>query len=120
MLLRVNFVGIGRFAVAVGTDAAMGIKRSKAREERIHLYTEQIALVDAKIYYKQADMWIAAENAGKTIEKAYAMMEETTAFAIDSMEEIANNLNKISEYVPTIEQKNPGLLNDIDDILTWG
>lgn len=120
MLLRVNFVGVGRFAVAVGTDVAMGIKRSKERNERIHLYTEQIALVDAKIYYKQADMWIAAENAGETVEKAYAMIEKTATFNMDSIEEMADNLNKISEYVPTIEQKNPELLDDINSILTWG
>lgn len=119
MILRVNFVGVGRFAIAIGTDAGMGGKRSRARNERIHLYTEQIALTDAKVFYKQANMWIAAENAGETIEKAYKMMEKTTKFYIESMQEISDNLNKIGEYVPEIKKKNPTLINDINDILNW-
>ena len=119
MVLRVNFVGIGRFAIAVGTDVGMGVKKGKLRNERIILYEEQIALTDAKVFYKQADMWISAESAGKTIEKAYGVMEKTTEFFMQSMQEMADNLNRISEFVPAIEKKNPGLLDDIDDILTW-
>lgn len=119
MILRVNFVGIGRFAIVVGTDVGMGIKKSRARNERILLYTEQIALTDAKVFYKQANMWIAAENTGETIEKAYGMMEKTTAFYTESMQEISENLNKIDEYVPKIEKKNPTLISDINDILNW-
>jgi hypothetical protein len=34
-ILRVNFVGVGRFAVAVVTDMAMGVKRSRRRNERM-------------------------------------------------------------------------------------
>lgn len=64
-------------------------------------------------------MWIAAENAGETIEKAYKMMEKTTKFYIESMQEISDNLNKIGEYVPEIKKKNPTLINDINDILNW-
>jgi len=33
-ILRINFVGIGRFAVAVGTDIAMGIKKHNKEQER--------------------------------------------------------------------------------------
>lgn len=120
MALRVNFVGVGRFAVAVGTDVGMGIKRSKLRNERIKLYNEQIFLCDAKVFYKQADMWISAESAEKTIEEAYGMMEKTTVVLVESMQEIESNMKKISEYIPEIEKKNKGLLDEMDDILTWG
>lgn len=119
-VLRVNFVGIGRFAIAVGTDVGMGVKRNQLRNKRISIYNEQINLINVKVFYKQADMWIAAESTGETIEEAYAMMEKTASFYIDSMEEMEGNLKKISEYVPTIEEKNPGLLSDIKDLLTWG
>lgn len=119
MVLRVNFIGIGRFAIAVGTDVGMGVKKGRLRNERIKLYEEQIALTGAKVFYKQADMWISAESAGETIEKAYSMMEKTTVYFTQSMQEIADNLNRISEYVPSIQRKNPGLLDDIDEILKW-
>ena len=120
MILRLNFVGIGRFAVAIGTDVGMGSKRSRLRNERMRLHTELIKLNDAKVFYKQADMWIAAENAGEAVEKAYGMMEKTTAYWIQSMQEMSGNLDKIGRYVPEIEKMNPGLLEEIDDILTWG
>lgn len=120
MILRVNFVGIGRFAIAVGSDVSMGVKRNRARNERIKLYTEQIALTEVKIFYKQADMWIAAESAEESINKAYIMMERTSVFYAESMQEIADNLQKIGSYVSGIQEKNPGLVDDILDVLKWG
>ena len=119
-VLSVNFVGVGRFAVAVGTDVGMGIKRSKLRNERIELVNEQLFLSNTKIYYKQAGMWIEAENAGKTIEEAYEMMEKTAQCFVESMSEIKENMKKIGNYAPQIEEHNPGLISDIDDILNWG
>lgn len=120
MILRVNFVGVGRFAIAIGTDVAMGVKRAVKRNERIRIYEEQIALTDAKMFYKQADMWIAAENTGETIERAYQMIETSAVFWAGSIQEISNDLERIGEYVPEIRDKDPGLLEEIDDILTWG
>ncbi|MGN0115667.1 MAG: hypothetical protein ACI396_10105 [Acutalibacteraceae bacterium] len=120
MILKVNFVGIGRFAIAIGTDIKMGIQRSRLRNERIHLYSQLIMLSNAKVFYKQADMWISAENAGKTIEEAYSMIEKTTAYAIESMKEINQNLQNIDSYLPGVEENNSGLLEQIEDVLKWG
>lgn len=120
MVLRVNFVGVGRFAVAVVTDAGMGLKRNFLRKERMQLYSELIFYTDAKVFYKQADMWISAESAGETIEKAYEMIEVTTAFLFATMREMGDNLDKIGGYIPEINKKNEGLLEEMNDILTWG
>ncbi len=119
MVLRVNFVGLGRFAVSVGTDVGMGIKRRKLRKERIKLYNEQISLTNVKIYYKQADMWITAENTGKTIDEAYDIMKKAAEFYCKSLSEIGQDMKEIESYIPEIEEKNPGLLDEINDILTW-
>jgi len=120
MLLRVNFVGVGRFAVAVTVDAGMGVSRAVKRNQRIKLQEEQILLLDAKVYYKQAGMWIAAENTGETLEQAYEMMEKTTETFAQAVEDVKDSLNNIGEMVPEIEKKNPGLIGDITDILNWG
>jgi hypothetical protein len=119
-ILRVNFVGVGRFAIAVGTDIGMGVRRSKLRNERMYIYSEQINLYNVKVFYKQADMWIAAENAGETIEKAFEMIEKTNNYLMDSMQDMGESLKKISDCIPEIKQKNPGLIEDINDIITWG
>lgn len=119
-VLRVNFVGVGRFAIACGTDVAMGAKKEKVRNQRIETYTQQIFYNDAKVYYKQANMWIAAENAGETIEDAYSMIASSSKAFAESMQDIKERMLCISEYIPAIEEKNPGLLSDLDDILNWG
>lgn len=120
MLLRVNFVGVGRFVVAVGADAGMGISRAAKRNARIKLHEEQLLLLDAKVYYKQAGMWIAAEKTGETLEEAYGLMEKTTELLVSSISENKKSLNNIGEMVPKLEERNPGLIDDINDILAWG
>lgn len=119
-ILRVNFVGVGRFAIAVSSDVGMGIKKSKNENERVRLRGEELQLLNAKVFYKEADMWIAAENAGETIEKAYDMIEGTTVFLLESIQDMGDNLNKIDRYIPEIQKKNAGLLEEIEDILIWG
>jgi hypothetical protein len=119
-LLRVNFVGVGRFAIAVGTDVAMGVKREKLRNERIAIFSEQLHLMNAKIYYIQADAWVAAETAEKTINEAFEKMEETTMFFIETWEANRQSMQNIGEYRQGIKKHNSGLIEDISDILKWG
>lgn len=120
MLVKVNFVGVGRFAIAVGSDVKMGVKRSKLRNERIIAMNEQIFLMNGKTFYKQAEMWIAAESAGETIEEAYTLMEKTAEAYAMAYSDMKSDLKKIGIYAAGIEGKNAGLLEDINDVLKWG
>lgn len=120
MLLRVNFVGVGRFAVAVVSDTGMGVSRSLKQNQRIKPQGEQLLLLDARVYYKQAGMWIAAEDAGETLEEAYKAMEKTTRMFAKTVIDIKDFLNNIGEMVPAIKDKNPGLIDDMSEILEWG
>lgn len=120
MILRDNFVGVGRLAVAIGIDTVMGIHKEIDRNARIKLQKEQIYLLDAKVYYKQAGMWIAAEDAGVTIEEAYGLMEQTTVMLLNAVVDIRASLNHIDEILPKAEEKNPGLKAELADILKWG
>lgn len=120
MLLRVNFVGVGRFAVAITTDVGMGVSKAVKTNQRIKYQDEQIKLLNAKVYYKQAGVWIAAETTGKTIEDAYSHMRDATETFVNAFEETKASLKNIGEMAPAIEEKNPGLIADITDILNWG
>lgn len=120
MLVKVNFVGVGRFAVAVASDVKMGVDRAKLRNKRIAAMNERICLLNGKVFYKQAEVWIAAENTQKTIEDLYAMMEQSTAFFAESYRTIDSDLKKMNQSIPGIRQHNPGLLEDMKDILEWG
>jgi hypothetical protein len=119
-LLRVNFVGVGRFAIAVYSDIKMGVKRSRLRNQRIAIYNEQLHLSNAKIFYLQADMWITAEKTEKTINKVFDLMDKTMAFYIQSIQEIDDNLSKIANNVKLIEEKNKGFQKEIKEAIKWG
>lgn len=117
-VLRVNFVGIGRFAVAVFSDVSMGIKRSKLRNERMDIRREQIALLNAKVFYKQADMWIAAENTGQAIQEVYVVMEKSAEEFVRSWSVIITSLDNItSDVITSAEEHNEGLIDELLDIL---
>ena len=120
LLLRINFVGVGRCVIAYGADIAMGINRSNLRDERIAICCEQIYLLNAKIFYKQTNMWIAAENAEKSIEETKQLMKEAILIFNNAFKDMNDDINKIDSYIPSIEEKNPGLLDDLQDILNWG
>ena len=119
-VLRINFVGLGRFAIAVGTDIHMGAKREKLRKERMFRQSEQLLLGTTKVFYKQADMWILAKDTSDAIDKMEETAIESVVYMKDSLIEISSCLSNMTTYRPKIEEKNPKLLNQISDILKYG
>ena len=102
MILKVNFVGVGRFAVAVGTDVMMGVSRAAKRSKRIEIVNQQIALTGAKIYYKQAEVWIAAENTDKAIEEMYERAANAVTYYSESITEMTENMKVVSEKMAVV------------------
>lgn len=119
-VLRVNFVGIGRFAIAVGTDVGMGIKREHLRDERIQLYNKQLILNNAKCFYKEADIWICAENLEKTMQNMYTQAENTVQTFADDWVHIQSDIRNIGNEVRRIEDLNSGFMNRLNNKLFWG
>lgn len=120
MIVNVNFVGIGRFAIAVGTDAYMGVKNNQLRNQRIVVMNERVFLLNGKTFYKQAGMWKAAEDAGQTINEVYSMMEEAAQFFSESYNDIKKRSKNIDAYLLEAEEKNVGIMKDMKDVLKWG
>jgi len=118
-LLHVNFVGAGRFAVAVSTDVYMGVKRSKLRNQRLILYSEQLHLMNATVFYSQAGVWLAAETTHQTINEAIRMMEKATSAFQKSILENSSSLDNIEQYVPKVEENNPGMTNQIQRLIEY-
>ena len=76
-------------------------------------------LFRSKLFYKQADVWLTAEETGKAVEATYARIDETTKEFSEAFADIEENLDRIDEHLPEAEIKNPGLINDIENILEW-
>lgn len=112
-VLCVNFIGIGRFAIALGSDIRMGFQRQKVQNEQIQIYMEQICLSNAKLFYKQADMWICAKEAGVAILNAYQALENAVALYNRVLTENDQALTAIKSNIKSIKKKNPGLIDEI-------
>lgn len=119
LLLRVNFVGIGRFAVAVHSDVSMGSQRERLRDERIAVLREQLHWANAKVAYMQADSWRTAERTESILHKTEELMLQSVGAFVSSLEANRISLVRIGHLRGGIEEKNPGLINDIQDLLKW-
>ena len=106
-VLRVNFVGIGRFAIACGSDVSMGVKREKQRNERIKLVNEQIYLLDAKVFYREESMWVSAENAVEATDELCDYVDEMIPKLIESNKIVMEGLANLEESVTNVAKNNP-------------
>lgn len=119
-ILRINFVGIGRFAIAIGTDIYMGCKRQSLLSKRLYLQSEQILLNNTKVFYKQADMWTIAKDTAEALVKMEEEAMASMRYLQESLIEISQHIENIASYRGDIEEHNPGLLDDISDLLKYG
>ena len=110
-VLRVNFVGIGRFAIACGSDISMGVQREKQRNERIKLVNQQIYLLEAKVYYRQESMWVSAENAVEATDELCNYVENVIPKLIESNAEVLEGLKGLETSATELVKNNPEWAN---------
>ncbi len=117
MCLRVNFVGIGRFTIALATDIRMGIKKSNKERERLFEVSRCIRLRDARIQLYKANLWVEI----KEFQESQLLLEDTVSRTVPimmfSIEEAGNTVSTIINYRNGINENNPGLLDEISDML---
>lgn len=111
--LRLNYVGIGRFTIACYSDVKMGWQCSKKREDRMQLYQKLIGLYNAKLFYKEADMWVEAKNVAIAIHEMESMAMSAITYYFESLEDIGERLQSISAIQKECENSNPTLLDNI-------
>ena len=116
-ILRVNFVGIGRFAIAIGTDVGMGMKKSALENKRMVLMSEQIELLNARVFYYQENMWIQIDATEQSLEGLEKYIEYSANVFSDSYSDIERSIGNIGKYIPGIEKKNPGLKKQLLDAM---
>ncbi len=118
LVLRLNFVGIGRFTVALGTEAVMGFRKHKKNKQRMLLKNETLYLMNVKIYQGEALIWQATKDANESIDAFYDAMGRivpTMSSDLNDMKQSAIEITAVD--TDKIAEKNPGLLADILDEL---
>lgn len=118
VILRVNFVGAGRFTIALGTDVFMGWRREKKMGERMQLKAESLYLMNAKLYCGERLMWTAAKNANQSIEELYDAIREITNQLVCDTNDVQESIDEIEKIeVSKIEENNANLASEILDLL---
>ena len=56
-----------------------------------------LSVENARLYFKEAEVWITAERAGQSIEEAYKMIEAAEEEINSSVKSIMDNMDKIGE-----------------------
>ena len=113
-ILRVNFVGIGRFAIAIGVDVGMGIKKSKKEKERIVLNNEKLHLLNAKLFYKEEKVWEAAKDAQTSVNELFDAIETVTPDIVKTLGNIEESIVGIADL--ELNEDTLDLLADLLDI----
>ena len=108
-LLRINFVGVGRFAIALSADCVMGLSKAKYTNDRMQVYTQMLALNQAKVFYKEESMWCEAESTYACLisasQNAEASMQTVMALhreIAETIEDVGEDLEKLAETDPTL------------------
>ena len=118
VVLRLNFVGIGRFTITLGTDAFMGLRKGKKSRERMLLKAESLYLLEAKMYYGESLMWSASKDANQSVDSLYEAMQHLSVQIADDMKAVQGSINAIAETdVSAIEEQNKGLTAELLDII---
>lgn len=118
VVLRLNFVGIGRFTIALGTDAFMGLRKGKKSRERMLLKAESLYLLEAKMYYGDQLMWSAVKDAGQSVDSLFEAMQNLSTQITEDMKAAQGSIREIENIdISAIDANNKELTTEILDIL---
>ena len=118
VVLRLNFVGIGRFTIALGTDAFMGLRKGKKSRERMLLKAESLYLLEAKMYYGDQLMWTAVKDAGQSVDSLFEAMQKLSTQITEDMKAAQGSIREIENIdISAIDANNKGLTAEILDNL---
>ena len=117
MILRVNFVGIGRFAIAVSSDVLMGRERAAEINERMLLYGKYNLLENSKIFYKQENTWLTAIDTAKAMQHLQETAYKTVCFYNDKINRIDLEWENLRENTSKLKSIDPVFAGELLDIL---
>ena len=118
VVLRLNFVGIGRFTIALGTDAFMGLRKGKKSRERMLLKAESLYLLEAKMYYGDQLMWTAVKDAEQSVDSLFEAMQKLSTQITEDMKAAQGSIREIENVdISAIDANNKGLTAEILDNL---
>ena len=116
-VLHVNFVGIGRLAIACYADAEMGVERWKETRKIEQLISTELELTNAKLYYCQGLTKLQEIEATNAVNELTELAQSSIPYMTESMNTIYNSNMGISKSVAKLQNTAPEVLADIKEAL---
>ncbi len=104
LVLRVNFVGIGRFAIALGADVGMGVKKRSIERQMLVYYNDTIALANGSpLMFRSDTKWITLDGKETTFGEALSHATTNVRFyMVSANAAIATASENISDFADTV------------------
>lgn len=113
-VLKVNFVGVGRFAMSVISEAKMEYDGGRLEKERQMAYNVLLQQMNVKIYYKQASTWVSAKNSFAAIENLKMMAEKSICNYCLEIKQFSDDVDSVKRKISSVDEQ---LRNDLLDVL---
>ena len=118
-IIRINYLGIGRLLIGIGSEISYAFKRASIDNKRINIINEYLFLNNAKVFYKQSDMWKSAYNCGEAIIEAEKTANSSIIYLNEIINDNENLVESITNNLDEAEKLNPGMKDSIKDIMGW-
>lgn len=118
-VLRINFVGVGRFAIALTADAGMGAIEAKRLDERMHINTLMLSLSEAKVFYKQEAVWCEAENTRVCLSLLSQLAQNSLQISANLHTQIEETLDDVAPCLRKLADADSSLASSLLDQLLF-
>lgn len=120
LVLRVNFIGIGKLFVNTYQDVGMGVRRTKTIQERQHLLNQWLLLYNAKVFYSQSDMWSQAASTEEALNCLTDAAGHAFYESMQSVERTSAALSEASVALTELSQEDRSNLQlQVEDLLKY-
>lgn len=117
-VVRVNFVGVGRFAVAVGCDVSMGVKKSQLEAQKASIKTQVLYYTEAKVFYKADEAMEIAADTEKVIDSVTENIISIKDYYRDTLADMDDMSKEINSSAEGFFSKNKEAAQSIASMLS--
>lgn len=117
LLFRVNIVGLGRLAFAIGDEITTTYKRARLKSVRMQRYSELIELQGLSLYAYESEIWIRGRDAVVAVDQMIETARVSVIQIDQSWRSIQRDMIAVDECITRLRSVDPSLCSELEDIL---
>lgn len=116
-LVRVNYIGVARFAVAVTKDVAEELSRSSSVAERERAIRERTELLNSKLSILNEGTWVRIGQTGKSVKETNETINDVSEQFAQHQIARREDLNEIGSMLEAAEKQDPTFTDRLKNVL---